>query len=103
MPKPKPTAKKLPGAMIVHTKGFHPVSDDWCPNHPGNLVSFALTEHPNYFCICFWGDDDLGMEKEYPFHKGQRLSTLLGLKWFLDHLPKPLSQKWLKSQGFVSA
>ena len=101
--KPKPQKKKLPGAMIVHAKGFHQVSDNWCPNYLDNLVSFALTEHPNYFCISFWGDDDLGMEKEYPFHKGQRLERLLDLKVFLYQLPKQLSQEWLKAQGFIRA
>ena len=101
--KPKPVSKKLHGAMVVHTKGFHPVSDDWASNYPDNLVSFTLSEHPTYFCVSFWGDDDLGMEKEFHIEKGQRLERLLSLKCFLSRLPKPLSQKWLKEQGFVRA
>lgn len=85
----------------AHFRRRYPTADDWHPNFPRNTVEIVAYSYHNTILgaegmirLVVRGADDTLMERD------ERLSPE---RW-LDHkLPNPLTQNWLKAQGFSFA
>lgn len=55
------------GARTLERSEIHrPTSDDWSPNFPDGTVRISFLElHDGMWRVCVWGNDDLGMERDY--------------------------------------
>lgn len=58
-------AKK--GTRTPERSDLHrPTSDDWRPNFPDGTVRVSFLElSDGQWRVCVWGNDDLGMERDY--------------------------------------
>lgn len=46
---------------------YRPTSDDWYPNCYDGTVKVSFIElSSQQWRVCVWGDDDMGMERDYP-------------------------------------
>jgi hypothetical protein len=90
---------------------YYPTSDDWCPNFPRDTVEFRV--HVFYNCymstkphdgmirICVGGQDDFGMERDERLNMSEYETRLEEIRYWLEHkLPNPVTQNWLRTQGF---
>jgi len=82
-----------------------PTRDNWCPNFPNNQVTVtifcnAIHEGNIWHRVCVWGDDDLGMERDF-FGEEQEQDALdlYGRVMNLDYV----DFRHLKKMGFKSA
>jgi len=56
--------------------------------------------------ICIWGDDDLGMEKDFDFNgltAEQKESKIKEMVVEINGFPNPLNQEWLRAHGYKYA
>jgi hypothetical protein len=95
--------------IIPKIEQYYPVSDEWYPNYPNNLVRMRVTFYENddpekdMVRISFWGADDFGLEKDELVSRKVFYKKIKEIKNWLKNIPEPLSAKWLKEQGFISA
>jgi hypothetical protein len=95
--RPKPKSK-----LECHLDIYWPTNDDWCPNYERDTVRVRVTTLlDGSLRVSVWGADDLGMERDIqnPSHE----TVQQQIKWVKTQLPNPLSQAWLRAQGFVRA
>ena len=77
-----------------------PTAEDWHPTHEdGCLEAKAMILTDESFRICFWGEDDFGMEQNFKEHTHE-----LRMRWvrWLNQLAL-VSQKDLRERGFYNA
>mgnify|MGYP000940993551 CR=1 FL=1 len=92
-----------------HKQFYHPVSDDWYPNFPGNTVCVCVHEwrkkgdKHSTIRTCVWGEDDFGMEFDIDVMPDERYDVLERVFKEVDKFPNPLNKKYLKERGFVNA
>lgn len=75
-----------------------PTTDNWCPTLPNNKVRgglFILSD--GQWRVCFWGNDDLGMERDFPTYDEALAIWEEIKKW--DNV----RVSYLKTLGFVGA
>lgn len=55
------------GTIVVDEVKFLPTLDDWHPNFKRNTVRCSLYSRSkwNVFSVSVWGNDDMGMEREF--------------------------------------
>lgn len=87
--------------IYVHT------NDNWCPNYPGNKVRVGgfvnAVHHGQYWHrVYVWGDDDLGMEKDFLDPYLENTQEVISLYKMLI-IKKSIDFKYLRSLGFVNA
>ena len=75
-------------------------NEDWHPTINGQLrLSVYRSKIGLMYRICIWGGDDFGMEKDYKLYR----NTFKKLKEEADAIPEPITEEWLKQNGFVYA
>jgi len=81
--------------------------EDWFPSFPDGMVSGSVIRMhqsgPRCLRICFWGDDDFGMELnlDVPADTDLQLEVQRWTEW-LERL-KQITQADLKKLGFIRA
>lgn len=87
---------------------FVSVSDNWCGNYPGDKirVHVALNWFPDlhqfFVRIGAWGNDDLGMIKDFDDENYEVLLAKYNelCETFLKQMPQVVNQEWFLEQGF---
>ena len=88
-------------------------ADDWYPNLTGpegkedEVQVTVLGWRKHYdpedespaFRVCVWGGDDFGLERDFSYSE----TTPLELVQFVLWMPQPVTQQWLRDQGFWNA
>ena len=85
----------------------YPTSNDWSPNFPDDMVEVKLYVYHNpdgMLRMVVRGADDTLMEKDVHV-PAEQVDDKVGelAYWLLHSLPKELTFKWLKEQGFEFA
>ena len=74
-------------------------ADDWYPCHPRHTLEVRLCvradDDPGPWRVACWGNDDFGLERDFADEATARA--------FLQSLPNPVSQAWLRGHGFGPA
>lgn len=95
----------------AHFRRRYPTADDWHPNFPRNTVEIVAYSYHNTILgadgmirVVVRGADDTLMERDERLSPERYAARLEEIRLWLDHkLPNPLTQNWLKSQGFSFA
>lgn len=94
---------------------LYPTSDDWHPNFPRNTVEVRVYLYYNILWvhkretngmirICIGGADDSTMERDEYLNESDYEGRLAEIRKWCEHmLPNPLTQAWLRTQGFQFA
>lgn len=87
--------------ITQHLELDWPTTDDWFPCFPRSTVRVRVsTLRDGCVRVSFWGADDFGLERDIPNATPQIIADQI--TW-VRQLPNPVTQKWLRAQGFVNA
>ena len=81
------------------------VTDDWYPNLVGNHIEARMTsfDERGYVQLSFWGGDDYGMAKLFPYTNGEdKVSALTTALMELDYCVRhqPINATDLREKGY---
>ncbi len=93
----------------------YPTTDDWYSTFPNGTVEIHVTLNPGKtykdknrkqdlpcVIVSFWGNDDFYLTKKITCESLKKAEELYAekLKWIEFDLPNPVTQDWLRNQGF---
>lgn len=95
----------------LHKRFWFDAIDEWYPCFPGNKVEITVSANFNKLTkecnvvVSVWGEDDIGMERFIDCTSTGEATAIFRqqVKNVQRKFPNPISQHWLKSQGFEFA